>query len=62
MTFFSSITKFFKKQNVKEIPYSDLVIKLMNSKDSYVRLRLMNFVSLLINLRDDLLSLQNDNT
>ena len=34
----------------------------MNSKDSYVNLRLMNFVSLLINLRDSLLSLQNDDT
>ena len=38
------------------------VIKLMNSKDSYVNLRLMNFVSLLINLRDSLLSLQSDDT
>ena len=45
--FFSSITKFKKKKNVKEVPYSDLVIKLMNSKDSYVSLRLLNFVSLL---------------
>ena len=39
--------------NFKQIPYSDLVIKLMNSKKySYVNLRLMNFFSLLINLRD----------
>ena len=39
--------------NLKQIPYSDLVIKLMNSKKySYVNLRLMNFFSLLINLRD----------
>ena len=34
----------------------------MNSKDSVVNLRLMNFVALLINLRDSLLSLQNDDT
>ena len=39
--------------NFKQIPYSDLVIKLMNSKKySYVNLQLMNFFSLLINLRD----------
>ena len=34
----------------------------MNSKNSYVNLLRMNFVSLLINLRDSLLSLQNDDT
>ena len=28
-----------------QIPYPDLVIKLMNSKDSFVNLRVMNFVS-----------------
>ena len=38
--------------NVKQTPYLDLVIKLMNSKDSFVNLRLMNFVALLIDLRD----------
>ena len=38
------------------------MIKLMNSKNSRDNLRLMNFVSLLINLRDILLSLQNDHT
>ena len=44
--------------NFEQIPYLDLVIKLMNSNDSYVNLRLMNFVSLLINLR----ALQNHDT
>ena len=48
----------FKK--FKQIPYADLVIKLMVSKDSYVNLRLLNFVPSRINLRDSLLSLQND--
>ena len=38
--------------NVKQTPYLDLVIKLMNSKDSFVNLRLRNFVALLIDLRD----------
>jgi len=50
--------------NFKQTPYSNRVIKLMNSKDyiyiilSYVNLLLINFVSSL-NLRDSLLSLQN---
>ena len=48
----------FKK--FKQIPYADLVIKLMVSKDSYVNLRLLNFVASRINLRDSLLSLQNN--
>ena len=38
--------------NVKQTPYLDLVIKLMNFKDSFVNLRLMNLVALLIDLRD----------
>ena len=60
MIFFHQIQSYFT--NFKLITYSDLGIKLMNSKDSHVNLRLMNFVSLLINLPDSLLSLQNDHT
>ena len=60
MIFFHQKQSYFT--NFKLIPYSDLGIKLMNSKDSHVNLRLMNFVSLLINLPDSLLSLQNDHT
>ena len=51
---------YFKK--FKQIPYADLVIKLMVSKDSYVNLRRTAeyFVPSRINLRDSLLWLQNN--
>ena len=47
---------------IKQLSYSDLVIKLMNSEDIYLNLRLMNYISLLNNLRDSILSSKNDVT
>jgi len=38
------------------------VIKLMNSEDIYLNLRLTNYISLLNNLRDSILSSKNDVT
>ena len=46
----------------QQISYSDLVIKLMNSEDIYLNLRLTNYISLLNNLRDSILLSKNDVT
>ena len=48
--------------NFQQLSYSDLVIKLMNSEDIYLNLRLTNYISLLNNLRDSILSSKNDVT
>ena len=45
-----------------QLSYSDLVIKLMNSEGIYLNLRLTNYISLLNNLRDSILSSKNDVT
>ena len=47
--------------NFQQLSYSDLVIKLMNSEDIYLNLRLTNFSSL-NSLRDSILSSKNDIT
>lgn len=45
-----------------QIHYSVPVIKLMNSEDSYLNLRLTNYISLLNNLRDSVLPCKNHTT
>ena len=45
--------------NFQQLSYSDLVIKLMNSEDIYLNLRLTNYISLLNNLHDSILSSKN---
>ena len=48
--------------NFHELSYSDLVIKVMKSEDIYLNLRLTNYISLLNNLRDSVLSCKNNVT
>ena len=65
--YFKLINEFFAQiqshlHNVQQLSYSDLVIKLMNSEDIYLNLRLTNHISLLNNLRDSILSCKNDVT
>jgi len=48
--------------NFQQLSYSDLVIKLVNSEDIYLNLRLTSYISLLNNLRDSILSSKNDVT
>ena len=65
--YFKLRNKFFAQiqshlHNFQQLSYSDLVIKLMNSEDIYLNLRLTNYISLLNNLRDSILSSKNDVT
>ena len=48
--------------NFQQLSYSDLVIKLMKSEDIYLNLRLTNYISLVNNLRDSVLSCKNNVT
>ena len=48
--------------NFQQLSYSDLVIKLMKSEDIYLNLQLTNYISLLNNLRDIVLSCKNNVT
>ena len=65
--YFKLRNKFFAQiqshlHNFQQLSYSNLVIKLMNSEDIYLNLRLTNYISLLNNLRDSILSSKNDVT
>ena len=49
--FFAQIQSYL--HNFQKLSYPNLMIKLMNSKDSNLNLRLTNYISLLNNLRDN---------
>ena len=65
--YFKLRTEFFVQiqshlRNFQQPSYSDLVFKLMNSEDIYLNLRLTNYILLLNNLLDSILSSKIDVT